>query len=232
MNSYQKIIDKLSKRPILNDSLYFSVFLGSDRLGNLIFDTVTNWSGYQIIEGKEVELRKPRPINPKAFVQYYNGTAAIVNNRDDLRLFFLIGGQSIMLSTLYFEEFGSLDTFVYRNNGRFYGFNVIDNIEVAVKRNPTPKLRMKILNRDNRRCRICGRSPNLYIDLELHVHHILPWELGGLTVEDNMITLCKVCHDGLEPHYDDLLYDLIEMNINKEEMIAMYRFHVSSSMTK
>ena len=65
---------------------------------------------------------------------------------------------------------------------------------------------MKVLKRDGKRCRICGRNPDGHIDLELHVHHIRPWSEGGVTTEENLITLCNSCHDGLEPHFDPSLF--------------------------
>lgn len=70
------------------------------------------------------------------------------------------------------------------------------------KKAPTPKLRMKILKRDDYRCRVCGRRSDANVDVELHVHHFIPWGLGGLSVEDNLLTLCHTCHKGLDPHYD------------------------------
>jgi hypothetical protein len=45
----------------------------------------------------------------------------------------------------------------------------------------------------------------------LHVHHIKPWGEGGLTEEENLITLCHTCHIGLEPHYEEKLYSLIDV---------------------
>jgi 5-methylcytosine-specific restriction endonuclease McrA len=66
---------------------------------------------------------------------------------------------------------------------------------------------MQVLNRDGRRCLVCGRSPMYYVDVELHVHHAIPWGRGGITEEANLISICKTCHDGLEPHED---YDLIK----------------------
>lgn len=40
---------------------------------------------------------------------------------------------------------------------------------------PSKNLRMRVLTRDRRRCLICGRSPAHYVDVELHVHHAIPW---------------------------------------------------------
>lgn len=82
-----------------------------------------------------------------------------------------------------------------------------------LQRAPTPKRRMGVIKRDNYRCRICGRRAFDYVDIELNVHHIRPWEKGGLTKEHNLITLCRTCHKGLEPHFEWNLYELIDENV-------------------
>lgn len=58
----------------------------------------------------------------------------------------------------------------------------------------TPSLRMKILARDNFECKICGRNPRDKVFL--HVDHIIPIALGGLSAEDNLQTLCNECNAG------------------------------------
>ncbi|MBH8562687.1 HNH endonuclease [Nostoc sp. CENA67] len=68
---------------------------------------------------------------------------------------------------------------------------------------------MQVIQRDGSRCRICGRRPADYVDVELHVHHIRPWGMGGLTQDENLITLCHTCHKGLDPHYNPSLFALI-----------------------
>jgi hypothetical protein len=65
---------------------------------------------------------------------------------------------------------------------------------------------MKILNRDKRRCKICGASPANNEHVELNLHHIYPHGKGGLTEEENLITICRTCHKGLDPHIDLSLY--------------------------
>jgi hypothetical protein len=55
-------------------------------------------------------------------------------------------------------------------------------------------LRFQVLERDGSRCRACGRSPAE--DVTLHVDHILPYSLGGLTLLNNLQTLCAPCNIG------------------------------------
>ena len=48
--------------------------------------------------------------------------------------------------------------------------------------------RKEILERDGKKCRLCGREEYL------EVHHITPKIIGGEETEENMITLCQYCH--------------------------------------
>ena len=50
-------------------------------------------------------------------------------------------------------------------------------------------IRREIFHRDNHRCMKCGRSK------QLEVHHILPVYQKGLNHPDNLITLCRKCHE-------------------------------------
>ena len=52
--------------------------------------------------------------------------------------------------------------------------------------------RSAILHRDNYTCQCCGKK-----DCRLEVHHIKFRSNGGTDDEENLITLCKECHDGV-----------------------------------
>jgi hypothetical protein len=73
-------------------------------------------------------------------------------------------------------------------------------IEVAsgyrTSRDPSLRLRFRILKRDNFSCRACGASPAITPGLELHVDHIIAWSVGGETTEENLQTLCEACNLG------------------------------------
>jgi len=63
-------------------------------------------------------------------------------------------------------------------------------------RNPSLRLRFLVMRRDNFKCRCCGRSPATDVSVELNVDHIHAWAEGGLTVLDNLQTLCTTCNLG------------------------------------
>ena len=51
-------------------------------------------------------------------------------------------------------------------------------------------MRGEIYERDNMTCQLCGKT-----DLENpNIHHIIP---NGLASHNNLITLCKHCHDAI-----------------------------------
>ena len=55
------------------------------------------------------------------------------------------------------------------------------------------RLRSERLKIDNYKCQMCGRP------LDLQVHHIrYPEQLGTESVYDDLITLCKYCHEKVE----------------------------------
>lgn len=58
----------------------------------------------------------------------------------------------------------------------------------------TNKLRYEVLERDNFKCKCCGRGRE--DGVKLHVDHIIPLIQGGRTEESNLQTLCHECNFG------------------------------------
>jgi hypothetical protein len=63
-------------------------------------------------------------------------------------------------------------------------------------RDPSLRLRSKVLLRDRFSCRQCGASPATTLGVELHLDHIVPWSKGGETTLENLQTLCSKCNLG------------------------------------
>jgi hypothetical protein len=192
------------------DAVYYTMTLLGEN-GKIIWASQTHWTGFTETEPRR-ELRAPRRVYAK-FAELWDDLKQpyiFVHNVDELFLYWLTGGHALIEQSLFesvFQEF--LKPFVSIPDGKwgYSGEDLFD--EVAFRRSPTPKLRMKILQRDQRRCRICGRRPDDHVDVELHVHHVRPWARGGVTDPGNLITLCHTCHSGLEPHEDLSLFDYI-----------------------
>jgi hypothetical protein len=70
-----------------------------------------------------------------------------------------------------------------------------------IQKNPVGRsisigLRYNVLKHDNFRCVRCGRSPATDLNCQLHVDHKIPVSKGGLTVSENLQTLCSKCNLG------------------------------------
>jgi hypothetical protein len=63
-------------------------------------------------------------------------------------------------------------------------------------RDPSIRLRWKVLQRDRFTCCGCGASSALKQGAELHVDHKTPWSKGGETTLENLQTLCSTCNLG------------------------------------
>lgn len=70
------------------------------------------------------------------------------------------------------------------------------NINPADRRDPNIGLRFKVLQRDQFRCKLCGRSPATELSCKLHVDHIIPFSKGGRTTFENLQALCSHCNVG------------------------------------
>lgn len=210
------------------DACYYAITLLGEN-GKIVWGIQTEWYGWADDKQRH-ELRVPRLVYSK-FGEIWTSIHqpfVIVHERDEMVLFLLSGGNALVEQNL-FESFMPhfLNPHVSIPDGP-YGFAGQKMFDVsAFKRAPTPKLRMKVLNRDNRKCRICGRRPDDDVDVQLHVHHIRPWAKGGVTHPSNLITLCHTCHFGLAPHEDITLFNYVDPTALKPDIqLALEKFRV------
>jgi len=70
------------------------------------------------------------------------------------------------------------------------------------KREISDRLRFRILMRDGFSCQACGRAPMNERGVELHVDHLIPWSMGGETVDENLQTKCSKCNLGKSNAFD------------------------------
>jgi hypothetical protein len=70
------------------------------------------------------------------------------------------------------------------------------SVRRITRREISDRLRFRILMRDAFCCRSCGASPLKELGVELHVDHIVPWSIGGETIDTNLETKCARCNLG------------------------------------
>lgn len=107
-------------------------------------------------------------------------------------------------SSLYEQRFGTwrraLEAFVaFANSAEPLAAGVEKTGKVRrprTPRQPSLRLRFKVMRRDRFRCSQCGASPVKEASVDLHVDHVVPWSRGGETTFDNLRTLCANCNLG------------------------------------
>jgi HNH endonuclease len=215
------------------DLLYHAITLTADDDLKVIFGTQSHWVGWT--EDRRHEIRESRLVYSK-FAELWKSLGlpyCFVHSPDELTVFLVAGGNALVERALAEKIFpNQLRPHACVPHGPA-GYKSPELFEsTAFRRAPTPKLRMQIFDRDGRKCRICGRRPDDNTDLVLHVHHIRPWERGGLTDPLNLITLCHTCHSGLTPHEDIRLFDYIapagndsiqRLQLDFSKCVAKYR---------
>lgn len=206
-------IVRLLTQPEISGVNYYWITLLADSEGSLEWGIQSQWCGYtddrprrEIREGALYHGEQQRTQ-----CHDFGEPALLINDQDDVKYFYGFGGHALVAENVGKERFARLIApHVSLKDSSGYGFRHASSLsEVELQHAPSKKLRMQILNRDKRRCLVCGRSPVYYVDVELHVHHAIPWGQGGITEEANLITLCKTCHDGLDPHYDQSLTEYL-----------------------
>lgn len=65
---------------------------------------------------------------------------------------------------------------------------------VKRRRNVTAQIKLKVLKRDNFKCKICNDSPAFSPGIQLQVDHIIPFSKGGGDNIENLQTLCRPCN--------------------------------------
>jgi hypothetical protein len=179
--------------------------------GQIIHSAYTEWVGFTE-RNPQREIRKGSLVRPESFISQWEKFGipyVIVSTPPQLIAYLFTGGIALVEKALAEEHFPNetLANEVVPDGPPGAGFKGVRSLpEELLFRAPRPKLRMKVLKRDDYRCRICGRRSSDYSDVELHVHHIRPWATGGITEEQNLITLCHTCHMGLEPHQELRLF--------------------------
>ncbi len=190
---------------------YFAVNLTADENCQILVGSKSAASGVTESEPCR-ELRSACQVKGQVLLDLWVSTkmkGVAVNTLEHLRIFVCIGGNAIIEESLAREYFPQIfEKKVIVPTGLASSATVENVHPSELKRSPTPKKRMAILKRDEYRCRVCGRSPNDSVDIQLRLHHFIPWAKGGLTNERNLMTLWHTCHDGLDPHFEPQLSNI------------------------
>ena len=172
--------------------------------GNVVYQAETHLRGEEIKKkmeqrsmyrrtrrGRKTRYRKPRFNNRKASTRL-NRLPPSVKHKVDSHLRDKKFIESILPISMWRLELASFDIHAISNpkvsktawwtyqKGDMYGYQ---------------NLKQYVLHRDKYTCQGCKK--NTKNNIELHVHHIKFRSNGGTDTKNNLITLCKPCHDKL-----------------------------------
>jgi len=141
--------------------------------------------------GRKTRYRQPRFLNRRASTSL-NRLPPSTKHKVESHLAEKKYIESILPITNWRLELASFDIHALSNpevskaawwtyqRGEMYGFQ---------------NLKQYVLSRDTYTCQTCKKKPKQ--NVELHVHHIHFKSNGGADTKNNLITLCKPCHDKL-----------------------------------
>lgn len=212
VSTLREQVAEITRRFPQSDRKYYALTLLADANGDPTWSCYSHWTGWADVD-RRIELRAASLVHAANMAKLWRDTGVsclVVHSVEDIQLFFLLGGNALVdkaIAELVVPEMLAPSPAVTTG---LIGFQQVESLPRSVfNRAPTPAERMRVLKRDSFRCRVCGRRPADYVDVELHVHHIRPWAEGGVSHEENLITLCHTCHNGLDPYYEWGLFDLI-----------------------
>jgi hypothetical protein len=212
-NDRLNIIRELHKPRVQAGAEYFALELDVNEKGNVVWGTQTKWTG--VASGTpRYELREATVVYPDRMRDLWREMGErcmTVNDIHEFVWFLSWGGNALIRRDVAENKIPDfLKPVPVTQRAGLVGWLDVDQLTDHERQHaPTPKLRMKVISRDQKRCIICGRRPADDVHVQLEVHHVQDWASGGITEMDNLITLCSTCHVGLEPHNDRTLYNLI-----------------------
>lgn len=160
--------------------------------------------------GRKTRYRKPRFLNRKASIKLHRLPPSIKHKVEShLREKKYI--ESILPITTWRLELASFDIHAISNpnvskaawwtyqRGDMYGFQ---------------NLKQYVLKRDRYTCQLCEKTKQ---NVELQVHHIIFRSNGGTNTKNNLITLCKPCHDKIHKRKNaqDISSNRLKSKVNK-----------------
>jgi hypothetical protein len=151
------------------------------------------------------ERRAASIVDPQAMTHLWDGIGeswVAVDDRVALALWIRLGGHALVEVSLAQEWLPRwVATREVAPNGPT-GFLFGDSLgERQRKHRPPRAVRKRIFERDDHTCQRCRRTSE---EVTLTRHHVLAHQHGGLTQENNLITLCDDCHR--EVHSDRSWY--------------------------
>lgn len=203
-----RLVDAMHR--VAADEEYFAFNLTATEDGRIVTEVQSEFVAWHPRQ-KGWELRKASLINPGLYkLSFGEGNYVVVHDEEQLAVWTVCGGPALVEESTarahladLLEPHESVPTW-------FEGFRHPDDLPPgALSRRPGRAGRRAVKARDNWRCRICHRHADDAAGVRLTLHHVRPREWGGLTIFENLLTLCTDCQQRLNPHFDRSLIPLV-----------------------
>jgi hypothetical protein len=208
---------------------YYALTVTADAAGTVTWSMFGGWVGTTPTEPKR-DIRAASVVRADVMAGVWaklGESFLVIDTPEDLLLFMFLGGHALVEQSLADKQLSDVVSPQAVIQTGELGFTSESRAPAHVLRRRTDKKhRMRIFKRDGSKCRICGGRPDTNEHLELHVHHIRPWARGGVTHDDNLITLCQTCHGGLDPHFDVSLFAIIAPHLSNSAKRQVYEDNV------
>jgi len=195
------------------------VYMSEIEVRSDITDKMTQRSGYRRNRrNRKTRYRKPRWLNRRNSIRK-DRFSPTMTSKINAHLREVVFVKSILPITRLILETASFDTHAMKNpvvlknkwlyqRGINYGF---------------ANTKAYVLNRDRHTCQQCkGKSK----ESRLEVHHIVPRSQNGSDEQDNLITLCKVCHDKVHDGKINLIGGKKKSNLNHATQMNSIRIQL------
>ena len=201
----------LRMRPETNSGNWFAFSLLADSKDEMSMTAFSRWAGYSSTPPHR-ETRVPRHVDPTTWwdmASRVHEPPIVVKDEESILGWLLLGGDGIVMEEIAKNSFP--DWIVAEEVGAIAGqpgWVSTSGLPAGARRRvPSAKLRAEVLIRDRRKCRMCGRTPEDDVHVHLEVHHGVPFggHRSGMTVEENLFTLCSTCHRGVTNGLEDQL---------------------------
>jgi hypothetical protein len=146
------------------------------------------------------EIRKSKISMKHKILEYFRRNIGSQISGEELRYVAQGSEWARRVRELRTEEGWPISTKMSGNPQLPTGIYVLEKDRQSPKqdRNISESIRREVLRRDEYTCRECGWNHTLWNSSDprfLEIHHIIPHVRGGESTQDNLETLCNVCHD-------------------------------------
>jgi len=156
------------------------------------------------------ERREASVVDPGRMTVLWEGIGQswlAVSNEMQLAIWLRLGGNALVETQLARRWLPTqVEPREVAPNGPIGYLNAASLTPQQLRRRPTRSVGKRVRTRDSNSCRRCHR---IFGHGCLSKHHVVPYRFGGLTQENNLVSLCDECHTEVDERPDHGLFSVV-----------------------